>query len=265
VQPSRFDAGRFADLAARRGLELGLPLEVLDRTTSTMDAAFAAARAHAPHGAVVVAEAQSAGRGQHGRAWTSAPGRDLTFSLLVYPRLSPAAVPVVALAAGLAVREAVAARVAEPAAVKWPNDVLVGGRKIAGVLVERRLVGAAAAVIVGVGLNVETLQFPPALAATATSLLLAGATDRAREPWLADFLHAFAPRLAALEQGSTVEIVRELAAHDALRGRALAVGAVRGHGAGIAPSGALLVRMTGGTSVAVNAGTVELLADDAAP
>jgi len=265
VQPSRFDAGRFADLAARRGLELGLPLEVLDRTTSTMDAAFAAARAEAPHGAVVVAEAQTAGRGQHGRAWASTPGRDLTFSLLLFPRLAPAAVPLVALAAGLAAREAVAARVAEPAAVKWPNDVLVEGRKIAGVLVERRSVGAAAAVVVGVGLNVETPRFPPALAATATSLLLAGATDRAREPWLADFLVAFAPRLAGLERGAAAEIVRELAAHDALRDRALAVGAVRGHGAGIAPSGALLVRTSDRAIVAVSAGTVELLANDDAP
>jgi BirA family biotin operon repressor/biotin-[acetyl-CoA-carboxylase] ligase len=265
VQPSRFDAGRFADLAARRGLELGLPLEVLDRTTSTMDAAFGTARSGAPHGAVVVAEAQTAGRGQHGRAWASSTGRDLTFSLLLFPRLSPEAVPLVAVAAGLAVRETVAARVAEATTVKWPNDVLVEGRKIAGVLVERRPSGAAPAVVVGVGINVETRSFPPEVAGRATSLLLAGATERAREPLLADFLAAFAPRLAALERGAAAEVARELALHDALRDRALAVGAIRGHGAGIASTGELLVRTADGGTVVVSAGTVELVAEVGAP
>ncbi len=265
MQPSRFDAGRFADLAARHGLELGLPLEVLDRTTSTMDAAFGTARSGAPHGAVVVAEAQSAGRGQHGRAWASSPGLDLTFSLLLFPRLSDPDVPLVALAAGLAVRDAVATRVGDATTVKWPNDVLVEGRKIAGVLVERRPSGATPAVVVGVGLNVETRSFPPDLAGTATSLALAGATSRAREPWLVDFLAAFAPRLAALERGAAAEIVQELATHDALRDRALSVGAVHGRGAGIAPTGALLVRTADGRTVVVSAGTVELVAKAGAP
>jgi BirA family biotin operon repressor/biotin-[acetyl-CoA-carboxylase] ligase len=257
--PTRFDAERFLGLAAARDLSLGRPLRHLEHTPSTMDVALAAARDGAPAGTLVVAEAQTAGRGRHGRAWRSTPGRDLTFSVLLRPRLAPTAAPLVALACGLAVRAAVAARVAATPLVKWPNDVLVDGRKIAGVLVESRARGdALEALVVGVGVNVEARDFSPELRSTATSLALAGATDRGRERWLVDFLEGLARRLSALECGGVEGIVEELGAYDALRGRALSVGPCRGVGAGIDPSGALLVRSEAGATVAVTAGSVVL-------
>ncbi|MBN2193791.1 MAG: biotin--[acetyl-CoA-carboxylase] ligase [Polyangiaceae bacterium] len=224
-----------------------------------MDAAFAAAARGAPHGTLVIAEEQTAGRGRHGRSWTSAPGESLTFSLLLRPRLPLAVVPLLPLVTGLAVRQAVAARVSAMASVKWPNDVLVSGRKIAGVLVESRVKGdEVKPLVVGVGLNVETRAFSPSLSPMATSLALAGATDRGREAWLLDCLTELVARLDLLEQGAVDPIVSELGSHDALRGRWLSAGAIRGVGAGIDSTGALLVRTEDHRTVAVTSGMVEL-------
>src|SRR5262249_42453014 len=142
--------------------------------------AKAGARAGAPHGQVWLAERQTRGRGRLGRSWLSAPGENLLFSVLVRLGSPPARVPPIALACGLAVRDAVAKLVpSERVAVKWPNDVVVldpqrpGYRKIAGVLVESAVVGAKVDyVVIGIGVNVHTRRFPPELATLATSIAL---------------------------------------------------------------------------------------------
>ena len=150
----------------------GRSLEVLESTASTMDVAAAAAANGAADGHLVLADQQTQGRGAHGRHWVSPPGSDLYFSVVARPAVEPASTALVTLASGLGVRDAVAGLLPERSVrVKWPNDIWIGRRKCAGVLVESRTLGMRIdSVIIGVGLNVNRMQWPPDLADSATSL-----------------------------------------------------------------------------------------------
>src|SRR4051812_40804958 len=132
-------------------------------TDSTNERARALAAAGAPHGTLVTADEQQAGRGRQGRAW-SAPPRSAVLMSVVLRELS-ATLP---LAAAVAVCEALPV----DARIKWPNDVWIDGRKVAGILVEARPQEGWA--VLGIGLNVATMEFPAELAEMATSLRLAG-------------------------------------------------------------------------------------------
>ena len=151
------------------GARLGTPARHLGVVGSTMTEAAAWAGKGAPHGAVVVAEHQTAGRGRHGRAWAAPPGESLLFTVVLRPELEHARLGLVPLAAGLGVAEAVGAWGVE-ARVKWPNDVRVGGRKLAGVLAEASHGAGGAVVLLGVGLNVRQSAFPDGLAATSVQM-----------------------------------------------------------------------------------------------
>jgi BirA family biotin operon repressor/biotin-[acetyl-CoA-carboxylase] ligase len=255
---SRFDVGAFEARRTELGARFGAPLVATAETGSTNDDALEAARRGAPHGAVFVADAQRSGRGRRGNSWTSPPGENLTFSVLVRPELPAERISAVALVAGLAVRAAVAARVPEDVAIKWPNDVLCGGRKIAGILVESRMSATVEAVVVGIGVNVRMRDLPPDIATIATSLSLLGDPSPNREALLAEILAAFEQRLGRFEVTGLSSMSSELNAHDALRGRAVKVGDVSGDGAGIGEEGALLVRDARGVVHRVMSGTVEL-------
>jgi BirA family biotin operon repressor/biotin-[acetyl-CoA-carboxylase] ligase len=151
-------------------------LEVAPLTGSTNADLLERAAGGAPEGSVLVAEAQTAGRGRMGRAWLSPPGAALMFSVL----LRPAAVPPgrrgwIPLLAGLAVASAVTAVAGLDARLKWPNDVLAGDRKLAGILAEQ----SAGAIVVGVGINVSARRDELPVA-TATSLALEGAPGTGR-------------------------------------------------------------------------------------
>lgn len=247
------------------GARLGDPLHVLARTGSTNDDAKAGAKEGAPHGAVWLAEEQSAGRGRQGRTWSAARGDGLLFSVLLRLACPPANVPLVSLVAGLAVRDAVAK--AAPAAevlVKWPNDVVVrtasGDRKIAGILVESSLMGSKVEhVVIGIGLNVHTREFPPEIAEVATSVALAGgAPDRARI--LADVLAGLDRDVELVAQRGLAAVHERLVAADALRGERLEAvdDGLTGHGAGIDLDGRLLVRRADGDVVRVASGEMRL-------
>src|SRR5690606_523786 len=149
---------------------LGVLRVELSDCGSTSDVAMALAGAGAPHGTVVIARAQRQGRGRLGRRWYSPPGERLYLSLLLRPALPAAAIPPITLAAGVAVAEAAAELGAAPR-LKWPNDVLTAGGKLAGVLTETTSRGdRVEAAVVGVGVNVRTAEFPPELRGVATSL-----------------------------------------------------------------------------------------------
>jgi BirA family transcriptional regulator, biotin operon repressor / biotin---[acetyl-CoA-carboxylase] ligase len=201
------------------------------------------ATAGAPHGTVVSAAEQSAGRGRQGRTWSAAAGRALLCSVVI--RGVPALLP---LAAGVAVAEVVG-----PAALlKWPNDVLVDGRKVAGILVEGRLQEGWA--VVGIGLNValRVSDFPPELRGGAGTL---GLSPSAIEPTL-DAVLDHLERWISVPAGTLLAAVRE---RDALLGRAVRWAGGRGVGAGIDAGGRLLVETDAGT-VALDAGEVHLMA-----
>ncbi|SDQ87669.1 biotin--[acetyl-CoA-carboxylase] ligase [Thermostaphylospora chromogena] len=160
-------------------------ITVVDSTGSTNADLARAAREGAPEGSVLVAEVQTAGKGRLGRSWTAPPRSALTFSFLLRPRVPVARHGWLPLLAGLGVVSGVR-RVGEvEARLKWPNDVLIGERKLAGVLAER----VDDAVIVGIGLNVG-LRAEELPVATATSLAVAGAASTDREPLLKAVLRA---------------------------------------------------------------------------
>lgn len=254
-----FDTQRFETLRALRHLVLGEPLVFMERTTSTNDLALDAADRGAPHGATFVADLQTKGRGRHGHTWTSPPGENLTFSILLRPTVDAPRANGLALVVGLAVRAAAARRVpAAAVAIKWPNDVVVGTKKLAGVLVESRLRGSRLdAIVVGVGLNVHMRSLPDDIRGIATSLALLGDPDPNREAALADVLSELEPRLDAFSASGLEPLLLELREHDALAGASIVAGGVRGTGAGIDADGALLIRDESGETIRVTSGAVE--------
>ncbi|HEY3735428.1 MAG TPA: biotin--[acetyl-CoA-carboxylase] ligase [Streptosporangiaceae bacterium] len=154
-------------------------MRVVQRTGSTNADLLAQAADGAPEGSVLVAEAQTAGRGRLGRTWVSPPRAALTFSVLLRPgAVPPARCGWIPLLAGLAVAAAVRDVTGLDARLKWPNDVLIGGRKLAGILAER----SAAAVVVGAGINVTTSRAELPVE-TATSLAIEGAAGGTGANW----------------------------------------------------------------------------------
>jgi BirA family biotin operon repressor/biotin-[acetyl-CoA-carboxylase] ligase len=221
---------------------LGHPRVHLRRTGSTNERARELAAAGAPHGALVTAAEQTAGRGRQGRAWTAPPGRALLLSLVLRVP-DPALVP---LAAGVAVAEAVGG----DARIKWPNDVLMDGRKVAGILVEGRPQEGWA--VLGIGLNVAVRleDFPRELRETAGTL--------GREP--ADLEPTLTVLLRTLElwlDASQDEVIAAWRERDALEGRRVEWADGAGKAVGIDDGGRLLVGTSAGT-VALDAGEVHL-------
>ncbi len=229
----------------------------LERVGSTQDEAHRLAAAGAPAGTAVVAERQSAGRGSRGRTWAS-PAGGLWLSVISRPA-SGIGVELLSLRAGLATATALEAIAGLPLAeLKWPNDVLLEGRKVGGILCEARWQGDALGwVAVGIGLNVRNA--PPGTAR------LAGATLAEWRPDIHpdDVLRALLAELHGLDAGGPTLGRAELAAwrrRDWLRGRALRV-PVAGTVEGISPDGALRVRRPDATLALVRSGDGTLIAD----
>jgi BirA family transcriptional regulator, biotin operon repressor / biotin---[acetyl-CoA-carboxylase] ligase len=212
---------------------------------STMDLAAALATGGAAHGVVVAAEQQTAGRGRRGSTWVSPPGAGLYFSLVAKP--SATSLSLLTLAAGVAVREGIAAASGLQAALKWPNDLLVDKRKLAGILAEGIGIGTPEqAVIVGVGVNVQPAAYPPDVAARATSI--EGELGRAvdRDALLASILDALSARLAALDQNAGDILQAWRVASPSAVGARVEWDGHRGVTAGIDQDGALLVKTASG-------------------
>lgn len=164
---------------------------MVDESPSTNASVAERARAREPAGLVVVAEHQSAGRGRLGRSWVTPPRTALTLSLLVAPDPVPVARwPWLPLLTGLAVADAVRAATGLSACLKWPNDVLVADRKLAGILAERIERDGGAVAVVGVGLNVSSRRADLPVP-TATSLALEGRPDVDRGDLLVSLLESF--------------------------------------------------------------------------
>ena len=154
------------------------PVHHFETLDSTNDLAKELAAQGAPEGTVVVAEAQTGGRGRLGREWNSPPGVGLYVSLVLRPMLPPMELPQITLTTAVAVVRAVRRVAAVAPGIKWPNDLLLNGKKLGGILTEMETESDRIRhVVVGLGLNVNNPGFPPELAATATSLTLtAGGT-----------------------------------------------------------------------------------------
>ena len=262
-----FDRARFAArLGTRR---LGRSLLVRESSPSTNDEAWTAL-AELGDGAAVIALEQTRGRGRAGRSWQQVPGKGLALSVALHLGCDVRQAGVIPLAAGLAVARAAHALGAARAQLKWPNDVLVDGRKLAGVLCEVRRVaafsaggaGGADAVVIGVGLNVRHARedFPPELRDRATSLALEG-SDASLEDAAAEVLTRLEPLWDEFQEGDRTALLAAWSALAPHWGAWLRVRTPAGEVEGIAQrldaDGGLVLRTASGVETTVLAGDLQ--------
>jgi BirA family biotin operon repressor/biotin-[acetyl-CoA-carboxylase] ligase len=183
---------------------IGHPLYVLSSTTSTNDILKDLAQQGAPEGTAVVAEHQTHGRGRHGRTFASPAGVGIYVSILLRPQIDARRLPQLTLMSAVATAEALTEYSALPVYLKWPNDVEIHRKKVAGILCEAVLhPGASPVIIIGIGINVNTAleHFPPELHPHVTSLALAAGHAWARLPLLASLLAHLERLYQALQRG----------------------------------------------------------------
>jgi BirA family transcriptional regulator, biotin operon repressor / biotin---[acetyl-CoA-carboxylase] ligase len=210
-----------------------------------------------PEGAIATTDHQTAGRGRLGRRWLEAPGTSVMVSVLLRPpaeRRAPELSLVAAVAVALALDDVTGGGGAR-AQIKWPNDVLLQGRKVAGILAEMKGV----AVVLGIGINVNQIadELPEGTKLEAASLRSLDGVVRDRETVLTSLLHRLDRLYAEWRAGGLEPLRHELAARDYLRGRRIRAGETAGVAAGIDPAGRLLVETTAGL-VYVESGEIAL-------
>lgn len=246
-------------------MSFGSPHRHYARIDSTNTRARELAAAGAPHGTVVTASEQTAGRGRQGRTWTAPPNKALLYSAILRPlkdhhKLLPLSVP-------LAVCEA--AEDLNPnleCKVKWPNDIHVEGRKLAGVLIEARPQDGWAVIGIGLNLSIKPTEFPPELRDSATSIFTTDRRAEGRGPaGPSPLLPAGSPPLGPLNtrlnhwvQAKPNEVLAEWRNRDALRGREVAWEGGSGVADGVDDRGYLVVIAPSGDRVTVGAGEVHL-------
>lgn len=212
----------------------------LQTVDSTQRVAFELAERGAADRTVVVAETQTAGRGRQGRRWHDEPGDSLLMSIVVRPRLRVADLAKLSPTTAVAVAQAVVATAGLDARLKWPNDVLVRGRKLAGILLESRILGEPV-VVVGIGVNLRQRAFPGPLAATATSVWREGGRTVELAAMREAVLDAFDAWRATLEgEGFAPVRARWLALADTI-GRRVTVGESSGLAVDLDGDGALVL------------------------
>ena len=264
------DLGPVAINSALQGA-FGTPFRFQETTGSTNADALEWARRGAPHGAVVVAGQQTAGRGRWGRSWRSEPGRSLLFSVILRPPPASANVGLLMTVLGLACVDAFERLDDLAVRLKWPNDVIVSGRKVAGILVESHGTLGIDAVVAGVGVNVDWPAdlLPPDIRATATSLMTELSPDEL--PTRADLLALI---LVAIETGyarwldpsSWDGIIERANTVSAVVGRRVTIGyagggTTAGTAVGIRADGRLELAQEGRT-VAIDAGEIVQIRPD---
>jgi BirA family biotin operon repressor/biotin-[acetyl-CoA-carboxylase] ligase len=208
----------------------------LHETTSTMKDAAALAHEGKPHGTAVIADLQTAGIGRQGHHWHSNDPGGLYISIILRLPIAPALMPVLTMALGLAVQRAVNDLAQVSTDLRWPNDVLLNERKLAGILVQ----AAEGALIAGIGLNVNQSAFPSDLTEIATSLKIETGREHSKDA-LADRIIAESLRYATLRKQEILHRFEELSTWP--RGKAVEVdGRIRGITAGLDENGFLLVQ-----------------------
>ena len=232
------------------------------RADSTNTIALNLAQQGAEHGTVVVAEEQTAGRGRLGRTWYSEKASGIYVSVILRPPLSPAAAPILTLMAGVSAQRALSAITGLGVDIRWPNDLLVNGKKVAGILTEMNAeLGRLHAVVLGIGINVNHLEMPAGLKPTATSLRI-----ESQRPWsrvqiliallreMEKFYHLL------LEKGNAAIIEGWAAASTYAQGKLIRIvmgeAETRATTAGLDPSGALRVRYDDSREEALVAGEI---------
>jgi BirA family biotin operon repressor/biotin-[acetyl-CoA-carboxylase] ligase len=229
------------------GVDPQFDVRWLRSTPSTMDVAAKLANDGAKAGVVVVADEQTAGRGRRGSSWASPPGAGLYFSFIARPGHPGPVSPLITLAAGVAVRDGIAASTGLFPDLKWPNDLVIGRRKLAGILAEGIAIGTPdQAVIIGVGLNLQPAAYPPDVSARATSLEGELGRSIERGSVLTHTLTALWQRLAQLEQSPGDILQAWRTAAPSASGTRVEWDGRAGVTAGVDETGALLVKTSEG-------------------
>jgi BirA family biotin operon repressor/biotin-[acetyl-CoA-carboxylase] ligase len=234
------------------------PVSYFSTIDSTMLEAARLAEAGCAHGAVVIADEQTAGQGRHGRNWYSEPNSGLYVSIVLRPNLRPDALPVLTLALGLAAADAIAEAAGLTCDLRWPNDLMLEGRKVAGILVQ--LLDSAA--IAGIGVNVNQRAFTPELQAEATSFAMVSNRTHSREHLLVSLLCAVDRYCGLLAGDGGRQKILDMFSRRSSYARNKRVRIERGAGmmegttAGLDPSGFLILRKDDGTEDLVLAGGV---------
>jgi len=239
-----------------------------DTIDSTNTEAAKQARQGADEGLCVIAQQQTAGRGRHGRSWVSEKGSGLYFSVVLRPKIATQFLPLITLMSGIAVYDTLKEFGVEPD-IKWVNDVLVAEKKISGILAETVETPAGLAVIVGIGINLTSRNFPAEIADIATSIESESAMmgSRALDPLavetkLVAFLNYWYEMLLA-ENGHSDIIQNWRARSSYFSGKPVRVtlptGTIEGTTDGLEPNGALRVTLADGLVTIVQAGDVERL------
>jgi len=245
--------------------QLHIQLLRFDSIASTNTEALRLAARGAPEGLCIVAREQTSGRGRQARAWLSPKDAGLYFSIILRPRFEAARWPLLTLAAALAVRAALTEVCALTPDIKWPNDLLVGARKLCGILAELGERERERACVVGIGINLTHAAYPPELHDRATSIAAETARPPDREALLAALTHALAAHYAHLHEpdGAADTLCAWCAASSYAQGRRVRVetGAdtFTGTTRGLEPDGALRVETDAGVLVVVRAGDVRAL------
>lgn len=213
---------------------------------------------------LIVADEQTAGRGRRGRAWSSPPGTDIFMSMLLRPKVHPENAAMITLVTALAVAGGIQAATGLRVQIKWPNDVVIGGKKTCGILTEMSTdLDEISYVVPGIGINVNSRVFPEEIAATATSLCLECGRTVHRVPVIAEFVRCFERYYGAFTETEDLSSLREV--YESMlvnRDREVLVldpkGSWRGTAEGITDKGELRVRRTDGTAVCVRSGEVSV-------
>ena len=230
----------------------------LETAASTMTHAAQLAQAACPSGTVVVAEEQTAGQGRHGHSWHSERGAGLYLSVVLRHKICPDTLPIVTLALGLAAAEAISMCAGVLCDLRWPNDVLINGRKCAGILVQLH----DGVLIAGIGVNVNHSSFPPELTRIATSLRIETGREHDRERLLDALLPKIDEQMEILTRQGKTPVLRAFAAASSyVAGRRVTVEqtpgtTLEGTTDGLDPQGFLILREDNGRRSLVLAGGV---------
>jgi BirA family transcriptional regulator, biotin operon repressor / biotin---[acetyl-CoA-carboxylase] ligase len=259
------DALHADDLLARLGgtKVIGRDIRVFEETTSTNDVIEKLARDGVKEGAVVFAESQTKGRGRLGRKWMSPTHKGLWFSILLRPKLSPQETTQLTVASATALRRAIKNVTGVSADIKWPNDLLIGGKKVVGILTEMSAeVDRVRHVILGIGVDVNQTDFPPELRAIATSLKNEAGEEICRAELAVEILRELDFDYARICGGKFSAVADEWETGCATIGKNVSVqtGArfVRGVAEALDDDGALLVRTEHGHLERIIGGDVTL-------
>ena len=257
---------RFDDNTIREALKtkwVGETIHFSQETDSTNLRIRALAAEGCREGALAVAELQTAGRGRLGRSWTAPAGTSIAMSLLLRPAFAPERASMLTLVMGLSVAEA-CRHMGLEVSIKWPNDVVIGGKKLCGILTEMQLCGAAIDhVVIGTGINVNLTEFPEELRETATSIQLETGHEADRNLVLSEVLSVFENNYERFLETQDLTLLKEsyerlLVNRDRIVRVLDPLGAYTGTARGINARGALLVEREDGTLEEVSSGEVSV-------